>query len=126
MTVRTVPDPVSDQPYHYRRAALVEPDWRRFPGWRDVTEADWASAQWQRAPRRRGRARAATTAPQPDGRGAPRAAGRPGRPAGPRRGGAAPARARHAAPPRPPPGPQPDAAPLGPGPRRTPDRRFLR
>jgi lysine 2,3-aminomutase len=37
------------QPYRYQRTDLVEPDWRRFPGWRDVTEADWRSAQWQRA-----------------------------------------------------------------------------
>jgi lysine 2,3-aminomutase len=37
------------QPYRYRRAPLVEPDWTRFPGWRDVTESDWRSAQWQRA-----------------------------------------------------------------------------
>ena len=36
------------QPYHYRRADLVEPDWTRFPGWRDVTIDDWRSAQWQR------------------------------------------------------------------------------
>ncbi len=28
---------------------LVEPDWRRLPGWRDVTPAQWRSAQWQRA-----------------------------------------------------------------------------
>jgi lysine 2,3-aminomutase len=27
----------------------VEPDWRRIPGWRDVTEAQWHDAQWQRA-----------------------------------------------------------------------------
>ncbi|MDT0215112.1 lysine 2,3-aminomutase [Rothia sp. ARF10] len=38
-----------EQPYVYRRKELVEPDWTRFPGWRDVTAADWASAQWQRA-----------------------------------------------------------------------------
>jgi len=38
-----------DQPYAYRRRALVEPDWRRLPGWRDVTPAEWESAQWQRA-----------------------------------------------------------------------------
>ncbi len=38
-----------EQPYVYRRAELVEPDWRRFPGWTDVTEAEWESAQWQRA-----------------------------------------------------------------------------
>jgi lysine 2,3-aminomutase len=37
------------QPYVYRRRELSEPDWRRFPGWRDVTAAEWASAQWQRA-----------------------------------------------------------------------------
>lgn len=37
-----------EQPYVYRRRELVEPDWRRFPGWRDVTAEDWASAQWQR------------------------------------------------------------------------------
>ncbi|MGQ0843647.1 MAG: KamA family radical SAM protein [Sporichthyaceae bacterium] len=39
----------SSQPYVYRRAELVEPDWTRFPGWRDVSADDWASAQWQRA-----------------------------------------------------------------------------
>ena len=32
-----------------RRRALVEPDWTRLPGWRDVTPAQWHSAQWQRA-----------------------------------------------------------------------------
>ncbi|MGI5422676.1 KamA family radical SAM protein [Actinomadura luteofluorescens] len=37
------------QPYAYRRRPLVEPDRRRLPGWRDVTEAEWESAQWQRA-----------------------------------------------------------------------------
>ena len=37
------------QPYRYQQRALVEPDWRRFPGWRDVTAAEWTSAQWQRA-----------------------------------------------------------------------------
>jgi len=37
-----------DQPYPYARKQLVEPDWRRFPGWADVTQADWESAQWQR------------------------------------------------------------------------------
>lgn len=40
--------PALDQPYHYARAELREPDWRRFPGWRDVTEAQWRDAQWQR------------------------------------------------------------------------------
>src|ERR1700712_5387539 len=37
------------QPYPYRREELVEPDWTRFPGWRDVTTAEWESVQWQRA-----------------------------------------------------------------------------
>jgi lysine 2,3-aminomutase len=37
------------QPYVYARRELVEPDWRRFPGWRDVTREEWESAQWQRA-----------------------------------------------------------------------------
>jgi KamA family protein len=40
---------VTDQPYAYRRRELIEPDWRRFPGWADVTVAEWESAQWQRA-----------------------------------------------------------------------------
>jgi len=39
----------SEQPYVYRARELVEPDWTRFPGWSDVTSADWRSAQWQRA-----------------------------------------------------------------------------
>ena len=38
-----------DQPYAYRRKELTEPDWQRFPGWAEVTPAEWASAQWQRA-----------------------------------------------------------------------------
>ncbi|MGO9161135.1 MAG: KamA family radical SAM protein [Streptosporangiaceae bacterium] len=38
-----------DQPYAYRRRELAEPDWRRLPGWADVTPEQWASPQWQRA-----------------------------------------------------------------------------
>jgi lysine 2,3-aminomutase len=38
-----------DQPYSYRRRPLAEPDWRRLPGWADVTPQEWESAQWQRA-----------------------------------------------------------------------------
>ena len=30
-----------DQPYPYQRRELTEPDWRRFPGWADVTAADY-------------------------------------------------------------------------------------
>jgi lysine 2,3-aminomutase len=37
------------QPYEYLRRELVEPDWRRFPGWHDVTDTQWRDAQWQRA-----------------------------------------------------------------------------
>jgi lysine 2,3-aminomutase len=40
---------VTDQPYAYRRRPLVEPDWRRLPGWRDVTDQQWADVQWQRS-----------------------------------------------------------------------------
>jgi lysine 2,3-aminomutase len=40
---------VLEQPYEYVARALAEPDWRRLPGFRDVAEADWRSAQWQRA-----------------------------------------------------------------------------
>ncbi|MFJ8647615.1 KamA family radical SAM protein [Streptomyces sp. NPDC093546] len=39
----------SPQPYAYERMTPVEPDWRRLPGWRDVTAAQWRDAQWQRA-----------------------------------------------------------------------------
>ncbi len=44
----TVSDGMS-QPYPYRRVELVEPDWTRLPGWRDVTVEQWESVQWQRA-----------------------------------------------------------------------------
>lgn len=37
------------QPYAYPgRVDLAEPDWRRLPGYRDVTEAEWNNALWQR------------------------------------------------------------------------------
>jgi lysine 2,3-aminomutase len=38
-----------EQPYTYLREILEEPDWTRFPGWAEVTEEQWRSAQWQRA-----------------------------------------------------------------------------
>lgn len=41
--------PRTGQPYVYTRRELVEPDWRRFPGWRDVSAVEWRDAQWQRA-----------------------------------------------------------------------------
>jgi lysine 2,3-aminomutase len=40
---------VADQPYAYTRRPLVEPDHRRLPGWRDVTDQQWRDVQWQRA-----------------------------------------------------------------------------
>jgi len=40
---------MSNQPYIYRRRALAEPDWRRFPGWAQVSAQDWESPQWQRS-----------------------------------------------------------------------------
>jgi lysine 2,3-aminomutase len=54
MSIETSIDRVSligdtGQPYPYQRVELVEPDWTRFPGWKDVTAEDWASVQWQRA-----------------------------------------------------------------------------
>jgi lysine 2,3-aminomutase len=40
----------SEQPFHYPlEREFVEPDWRRLPGYRDVTTEQWESAQWQRA-----------------------------------------------------------------------------
>lgn len=38
----------SGQPYAYSQPPLVEPDWTRFPGWREVSEEQWRDAQWQR------------------------------------------------------------------------------
>ena len=37
-----------EQPYEYAARELVEPDWRRLPGFADVTDGAVASAQWQR------------------------------------------------------------------------------
>jgi lysine 2,3-aminomutase len=40
----------AEQPFRYPfQRELVEPDWRRLPGYRDVTQEQWESAQWQRA-----------------------------------------------------------------------------
>lgn len=36
------------QPYVYKRKELVEPDWTRLPGWKDVTAEQWSDVQWQR------------------------------------------------------------------------------
>ncbi len=46
---RVAPAQPSLQPYSYPpRRAFVEPDWRRLPAYRDVTESEWRSARWQR------------------------------------------------------------------------------
>ena len=40
----------ASQPFVYPlQRELVEPDWRRLPGYRDITAEQWESAQWQRA-----------------------------------------------------------------------------
>ena len=40
----------AEQPFTYPlQREFVEPDWRRLPGYRDVTREQWESAQWQRA-----------------------------------------------------------------------------
>jgi lysine 2,3-aminomutase len=49
MSIETAIGLESGQPYPYRQVELVEPDWTRFPGWRDVTAEEWASVQWQRS-----------------------------------------------------------------------------
>ena len=49
VTLETSVAPAGAQPYLYDRVELVEPDWRRFPGWAAVTDEEWRSAQWQRA-----------------------------------------------------------------------------
>ena len=37
------------QPFEYPlRAPFVEPDWKRLPGYQNVTQAEWESAVWQR------------------------------------------------------------------------------
>jgi len=48
-TLRRVSDTRATQPYTYARRELVEPDWRRMPGWKDVTPEQWRDVQWQRS-----------------------------------------------------------------------------
>ena len=39
----------AQQPFSYPlRKEFVEPDWRRIPGYKDVTAAEWESSVWQR------------------------------------------------------------------------------
>jgi lysine 2,3-aminomutase len=42
-------DALPGEGYQYRRTNPVEPDWRRFPGLRRVTDEQWRDVQWQRA-----------------------------------------------------------------------------
>ena len=42
------PMPAKGQPYEYSRRPLVEPDWRRIPDWRNITDSEWRDPQWQR------------------------------------------------------------------------------
>src|SRR5216117_970825 len=47
---RTTRAHAGPQPFAYPLTReFVEPDWRRLPGYRDVTPDQWESAQWQRA-----------------------------------------------------------------------------
>ncbi len=40
----------AEQPFRYPlEREFVEPDWRRLPGYREVTTEQWESAQWQRS-----------------------------------------------------------------------------
>ncbi|GAB2757384.1 lysine 2,3-aminomutase [Nocardioides salsibiostraticola] len=48
MTITADRTTTGQQPYSYLRRELVEPDWTRFPGWREVSADQWASVQWQR------------------------------------------------------------------------------
>ncbi|AKF82491.1 lysine 2,3-aminomutase [Myxococcus fulvus 124B02] len=39
----------AQQPFSYPlRREFVEPDWKRIPGYKDVTQAEWESSVWQR------------------------------------------------------------------------------
>jgi lysine 2,3-aminomutase len=40
----------AEQPFEYPlKREFAEPDWRRLPGYKDVSEEQWRSAQWQRS-----------------------------------------------------------------------------
>jgi lysine 2,3-aminomutase len=45
----TRPIKPAEQPFSYPlKREFVEPDWQRLPGYRDVAQAEWESALWQR------------------------------------------------------------------------------
>src|SRR3954462_4224575 len=39
---------VLEQPYEYSARELVEPAWRRLPGFAHATDEQWRTAKWQR------------------------------------------------------------------------------
>ncbi|MDQ4143116.1 MAG: lysine 2,3-aminomutase [Actinomycetota bacterium] len=44
-----MPVQAAEQPYRYKSSSeFLEPDWRRLPGYKNVTEEEWLSAKWQR------------------------------------------------------------------------------
>jgi lysine 2,3-aminomutase len=46
---RAAPPSSGRQPYPYKYTAeFAEPDWRRLPGYKNVTEEEWNSALWQK------------------------------------------------------------------------------
>ena len=48
-SARSLSAPAGPQPYRYPTGRrFEEPDWRRLPGYRDVTAEQWRSAKWQR------------------------------------------------------------------------------
>jgi lysine 2,3-aminomutase len=49
LTASPAAAPICEQPFQYPvRRDFIEPDWRRLPGFRDVSKAEWESARWQR------------------------------------------------------------------------------
>jgi lysine 2,3-aminomutase len=49
LTPLSATPPPPPQPYVYpHERPFQEPDWRRLPGYRDVTEREWRSSRWQR------------------------------------------------------------------------------
>ncbi|HEU4401359.1 MAG TPA: lysine 2,3-aminomutase [Candidatus Polarisedimenticolia bacterium] len=48
-TTTARPVRAGEQPFHYPlKREFVEPDWRRLPGYQEVTRDEWESALWQR------------------------------------------------------------------------------
>src|SRR3954454_5038386 len=48
-SIASIVEGETGQPYPYDGVELVEPDWTRIPGLKDVTREEWESAQWQRS-----------------------------------------------------------------------------